>query len=45
MTDKQVYPVSPEVAERALVTREQYEAMYRQSVEDPNTFDSQTLIT
>ncbi|MDX5327179.1 MAG: acetate--CoA ligase, partial [Marinobacter sp.] len=38
MTDKQVYPVSPEVAERALVSKEQYEQMYRQSVEDPDTF-------
>jgi len=38
MTDKQVYPVSPEVAERALVSKSQYEEMYRQSVEDPNTF-------
>lgn len=38
MTDKQVYPVSPEVAERALVNKSQYEEMYRQSVEDPNTF-------
>ncbi len=38
MTDKQVYPVSPEVAQRALVNREQYDAMYRQSVEDPDTF-------
>ena len=38
MTDKQVYPVSPEVAKQALLNREQYEKMYRQSVEDPDTF-------
>ena len=38
MTDKQVYPVSPEVAKQALLNREQYEKMYRQSVDDPDTF-------
>ena len=38
MTGKQVYPVSPEVAKRALLNREQYEEMYRQSVDDPDTF-------
>ena len=38
MTGKQVYPVSPEVAKQALLNREQYEEMYRQSVEDPDTF-------
>src|SRR5690554_1337749 len=38
MTDKQVYPVSPEVAKRALVSGAQYEEMYRQSVEQPDEF-------
>ena len=38
MTAKQVYPVSPDVAKRALINQEQYEEMYRQSVEDPETF-------
>ena len=38
MTDKHLYPVSPDVAKRALLNREQYDEMYRQSVEDPDTF-------
>ena len=38
MTDKQVYPVSPDVAKRALLNRDQYEKMYQQSVNDPETF-------
>ncbi|MBS3803073.1 MAG: acetate--CoA ligase [Oleiphilaceae bacterium] len=38
MTDKKVYPVKPEFAKRALITREKYEQMYRQSVEDPEAF-------
>ncbi len=37
MTDKQVYPVSPDVAKRALLNRDQYEKMYQQSVNDPET--------
>ncbi|MDC0662659.1 acetate--CoA ligase [Marinobacter sp. SS21] len=38
MTEKHVYPVNPEFAKRALLNREQYDAMYRQSVEDPDAF-------
>ncbi len=38
MTEKHVYPVNPEFAKRALVSREQYDAMYRQSVDDPDAF-------
>jgi acetyl-CoA synthetase len=38
MTDAKLYPVNQEVADRAFVNREQYEEMYRQSVEDPDTF-------
>ncbi len=34
----EVYPVRPEWAERAWITREQYEEMYRRSVEDPEGF-------
>ncbi|HEA54181.1 hypothetical protein LCGC14_0511480 [marine sediment metagenome] len=38
MTDKHLYPVSPDLADSAFVNREQYDEMYRQSVEDPDTF-------
>ena len=38
MTDKKVYPVQPDIAKNALVTAEQYEQMYRQSVENPDEF-------
>ncbi|MGO1693295.1 MAG: acetate--CoA ligase [Marinobacter sp.] len=38
MTDKHLYPVSPDVAKRALLNREQYDEMYRQSIDDPDTF-------
>ncbi|MFP3979341.1 acetate--CoA ligase [Marinobacter sp. KMM 10035] len=38
MTDKNLYPVSPEVAKRALINREQYDEMYRQSITDPDAF-------
>ncbi len=38
MTEKHLYPVSPEVAKQALLNREQYEEMYRRSVEDPEGF-------
>ena len=38
MTDKHLYPVSPDVAKRALLNREQYDEMYRQSIDDPDAF-------
>jgi len=38
MTDKQVYPVTPEVAQHALINQDQYQAMYKQSIEDPDQF-------
>ena len=38
MTDKQVYPVTPEVAQRALINKDQYQEMYRQSIENPDEF-------
>lgn len=38
MTNKQVHPVSPEFAKRALIDREKYDEMYRQSVADPDAF-------
>ena len=34
----EVYPVKPEWAARAWITREKYEEMYRRSVEDPEGF-------
>ena len=37
MTSK-VYPVSPEWASRAFVDKAEYESMYRQSVDDPESF-------
>ncbi|HCW91874.1 MAG TPA: acetyl-coenzyme A synthetase, partial [Marinobacter sp.] len=38
MTAPKLYPVAPDVAERALLNKQQYEDMYRQSVEDPEAF-------
>ena len=38
MTHKQIHPVSPDVAKRALVNKQQYQDMYRQSVDDPEAF-------
>ncbi len=38
MTDEKLYPVSQEVADRAFVNRQQYDEMYRQSIEDPDAF-------
>ncbi len=34
----QIYPVSQEVAQRSLINDAQYQQMYRQSIEDPDTF-------
>ncbi len=38
MTETHVYPVPADVADRALITKEQYQKMYRQSVDDPEGF-------
>ena len=38
MTDSKVYPVDPAVAANAWVDEATYEAMYRQSTEDPEAF-------
>src|SRR5690554_1189455 len=38
MTDEKLYPVSQEVAGRAFVNRQQYDEMYRQSIENPDAF-------
>jgi len=41
MSEIKTYPVPPEFAAQANVTAEQYESMYRQSVEDPEGFWSE----
>lgn len=38
MTHQKVYPVPESFKKRALVDREQYEAMYRESISDPDAF-------
>jgi len=38
MSDDKIYPVADSVAANALLTREQYESMYKQSIEDPEQF-------
>ena len=38
MSDEQVYPVPADFAAQANVNQQQYETMYRQSVEDPTAF-------
>ena len=38
MSETHVYPVPPEVADRCFINDEQYQAMYRRSVEDPEGF-------
>ena len=38
MTDSKLYPVDPELSASAWVDESTYEAMYRQSIEDPVTF-------
>ncbi|HQQ62093.1 MAG TPA: acetate--CoA ligase [Pseudomonadales bacterium] len=38
VSGQHIYPVLPEFAANALVTREQYDAMYRQSIEQPDRF-------
>ena len=41
MTDSKVYPVDPAFAENAWADEATYEAMYRQSIEDPEAFWSE----
>ena len=41
MTDQTIYPVSSEQRETALINKEQYEAMYKQSIESPSEFWAQ----
>jgi len=41
MSEIKTYPVPPEFAAQANVTAEQYESMYRQSIEDPDGFWSE----
>ncbi|WP_339799932.1 acetate--CoA ligase [uncultured Marinobacter sp.] len=38
MTDSKLYPVDPDFAQQALINREQYDQMYRQSIEEPDAF-------
>jgi acetyl-CoA synthetase len=38
MSETHIYPVPAEVADRCFINEEQYEAMYRRSVEDPQGF-------
>ncbi len=38
MSEVKVYPVPPEIAERAWINKEQYQAMYERSVSDPDGF-------
>ena len=38
MSGNNIYPVSPELAEKSLLTNEQYLSDYKASIEDPDTF-------
>ncbi len=38
MSEHPLYPVPPEVAKNALITKDDYHRLYRQSIEDPNGF-------
>jgi len=38
MATETIYPVSPDALARTHLTREQYETLYRQSIDDPDTF-------
>ena len=38
MATETIYPVSPDALARTHLTREQYDTLYRQSIEDPDTF-------
>ncbi|WP_163143068.1 acetate--CoA ligase, partial [Arhodomonas sp. KWT] len=41
MSESKVYPVPKDVADNALINREQYEQMYRRSLEEPDAFWSE----
>lgn len=38
MSEHHIYPVKPEIASRAHISRDRYQQMYRQSIEAPETF-------
>ena len=38
MSDNKLYPVPEQFAKRTLLNREKYEQMYKQSIDDPDTF-------
>ncbi|MDH3695435.1 MAG: acetyl-coenzyme A synthetase, partial [Gammaproteobacteria bacterium] len=38
MSESHVFPVPSDLAERALVTKDQYQEMYKRSVDDPEGF-------
>src|SRR3546814_11547752 len=38
MSKNELFPVPPSVAENALIGRDEYETMYRRSIEDPEGF-------
>ncbi|MDA7746802.1 acetate--CoA ligase [Psychromonas sp.] len=38
MSDNHIYPVSPELAQRSLLTNKQYLSDYKKSIEDPEAF-------
>jgi len=38
MSATKTYPIMPAIAKNALITEQQYQQMYRQSVDDPDTF-------
>ncbi len=41
MSDEKLYPVPSAIAEKAHITAAQYETLYKQSIEDPDTFWSE----
>ena len=38
MSENKIYPVKPEIANIAHITKDRYQAMYQQSIDDPETF-------
>ncbi len=38
MSEDKIYPVKPEIANIAHITKDRYEEMYQQSIDDPETF-------
>jgi acetyl-CoA synthetase len=41
MSDPKIYPVNAKIAEHALINREQYQALYQQSITEPEIFWAQ----